>query len=73
VAVAHARAARALAPFARGGEATEVVALLRASSREYDALARSVAAQDRGAFERASREIDEADDRLALRLRPRER
>jgi hypothetical protein len=68
LAAAHARAAGSLAPLARGGAATELVALLRESSREYDALARSVAARDRGAYERASRAIDDADDRLAHRI-----
>ena len=68
LAAVHARAAGSLAPFARGGAATELVALLRNASREYDAMASSVVARDRGAYARASRAIDDADHRLTHRI-----
>jgi hypothetical protein len=64
LAVQHAGAARALAPFARSDTTVRVVASLREASRGYEQLSRSATADDRAAFALASRAIDEADDRL---------
>jgi len=64
LAMRHAQAARALAPFVRSGMSAKVVASLREASRGYDELSRSATAHDSAAFAVASRAIDEADDRL---------
>jgi len=68
LAAAHARAAEALAPFARSDAAARVVASLRAASGGYEALSRSATADDRAAFAQARRAIDESDRRLTLTL-----
>jgi hypothetical protein len=68
LAAAHARAAGALAPFARSGATAEVVASLRAASGGYEALSKSALADDRAAFAHARRAIHESDRRLTLKL-----
>jgi hypothetical protein len=68
LAAAHARAAGALAPFARSDATAKVVASLRAASGGYKALSRSATAYDRAAFAQARRAIDESDRRLTLTL-----
>jgi hypothetical protein len=64
LAVQHAWAARALAPFVGSDATATVVDSLREASRGYEALSRSANARDRAAFARASRAVDEADGRL---------